>query len=112
MFVCLRFNDFIALKETVSNFNDGYFRVFSLFYQLITFYTFDTKHNIYLPFLHALVDSKEESCYDNMFDEVNFLLMKISNQLKTEYNIKTEFLMLNYEMGLVNSAKRNITIDN
>ena len=47
-----------------------------------------------------------------MFDEVNFLLMKISNQMKTEYKIKTEFLMLDYEMGLVNSAKRNITIDN
>ena len=47
-----------------------------------------------------------------MFDEINFLLMRISNQMKTEYRITTKFLMLDYEMGLVNSAKRNITIDN
>ena len=62
--------------------------------------------------MHALIDSKEEACYDNMYEEINFLLIKISKELKNQYKFSAEFLMLDYEIGLVNSTKRNIEIDN
>ena len=47
-----------------------------------------------------------------MYEEINFLLMKISKELKNQYKFSAEFLMLDYEIGLVNSTKLNIEIDN
>ena len=72
-------------------FIDGSFEVPKLFTQLLTFYLYEII-NICAPVFFVLTNSKEQLCYELIFNEINSILFVLSKRNRQQYELNFDIV--------------------